>query len=128
MEKHEGFDILDWFCSLDHGHQLADLRNKRTPGTGNWFLKLLEFMGWFEGTGEMLFCRGIPGAGKTFIASIVVAHLHHSLPGDSNIGVAFALLNDQEPLSAPDLLSLLLKQLVPQPVPKVVTDMYNYHR
>lgn len=128
MEKHESLDILDWFCSFDHGQQLADLRNRRAPGTGNWFLKSPEFMGWLEGTGQTLFCHGMPGAGKTFIASIVVDYLHHSFRDDSNVGVAFAFLNHQEPLSAPELLSLLLKQLVPQSVPKVVTDMCNHHR
>lgn len=75
-----------------------------------------------------LFCPGIPGAGKTFIASIVIDYLHHTFADDSNVGVAFAFLNHQEPLSSTKLLSLLMKQLIPKPVPTIVLDLYKYHR
>jgi hypothetical protein len=41
-------------------------------------LKPPQFIEWLEGKKKTLFCPGIPGAGKTMIASIVVDHLRTS--------------------------------------------------
>lgn len=128
LEKEESLKILDWFCSFDHGLHLADILNKRAPETGTWFLKSPELMGWLKGTRKTLFCPGMPGAGKTFIASMVIDCLHRAFPDDRNVGVAFAFLNHQEKLSVTDLFSLLLKQLIPESAPKMVAAIYTYHR
>ena len=44
----------------------------RTEGVGEWVLQSREFQAWREdgndrSAGRILFCRGAPGAGKTFI-------------------------------------------------------------
>ena len=44
----------------------------RTEGVGEWVLQSREFQAWRQGVndqsvGGILFCRGAPGAGKTFI-------------------------------------------------------------
>lgn len=127
LAKLEGLHIRDWFSSFDNGLQLAVVLNRRAPETGEWFLNSSEFKTWLEGTHQTLFCPGIPGAGKTIMASIVVDYLHSTVSTGSNVGVSFAFLNHQEPLSSTDLLSRLLKQLIPGSVPPLVVDLYNSH-
>ncbi|KAL3488238.1 ankyrin repeat-containing domain protein [Aspergillus germanicus] len=119
--------ILNWFSEFDHGLRLEGNLSRRAPETGGWFLESVEFREWLAGTQKVLFCPGIPGAGKTMIASIMVNHLHHIFQGDNSIGIAFAFLSYQVHVSDSDLLRGLLKQLIPNPVPDVVTKLYEYH-
>ena len=44
----------------------------RAEGVGEWVLKSNEFQAWRqdgndESVGRVIFCHGVPGAGKTFI-------------------------------------------------------------
>jgi Cdc6-like AAA superfamily ATPase len=105
--------------------------HKRQKGTGEWFLKSAPFIEWLEGKKKTLFCPGIPGAGKTMVASIVVNHLKTSFP-DDRTGTAFLYCiykreNDQK---VGDLLASLLGQLAVQQstVPKSIRELYGKHR
>ncbi|KAL5340246.1 ankyrin repeat-containing domain protein [Aspergillus crustosus] len=123
--------ILNWFTSFDHGLPLSDHRSRRAPKTGGWFLESAEFKRWLTGTKQMLFCPGIPGAGKTMIASTVVDHLYRIFQEDNSVGVAIAFLDNLPRAPNTELLQALLqgllKQLIPNPVPDVVTELYEYH-
>jgi Cdc6-like AAA superfamily ATPase len=98
-------------------------------------LESAEFALWLNGTQKTLFCPGIPGAGKTIIASIVVEHLWKIFPdGDFPIhktGIAFLYCSykRREEQKDVDLLSALLKQLVQEQslIPKPVKELYDYH-
>jgi hypothetical protein len=80
--------ILDWLSPIDYMELQSDTFHKRQKGTGEWFLKSAPFIEWLEGKNKTLFCPGIPGAGKTMVASIVVNHLKTSFP-DDRTGTAF---------------------------------------
>ncbi|KAJ7152700.1 ankyrin repeat-containing domain protein [Mycena crocata] len=86
----------------------------RQPGTGEWLIKNEDFAAWKRSTGgTVMWCRGIPGAGKTVLASIVVDHLRNRFQGE-DIGVACIYLNhkETETQSPPNLLASLWRQLV----------------
>ncbi|KAK0199275.1 hypothetical protein DFS33DRAFT_1267286, partial [Desarmillaria ectypa] len=53
-----------------------------------WFLKSSQFTSWVDGSAKSstLRCPGNPGTGKSFLASIVVTHLHKRF-GKANIPV-----------------------------------------
>ncbi|KAL4884606.1 ankyrin repeat-containing domain protein [Aspergillus karnatakaensis] len=127
LEMREYTAMLDWFTSFNHGLQLSDFLNKRAPGTGQWFLELTEFKAWLKGAQQTLFCPGIPGSGKSTIASIVVDHLHRTFEQDKRTGVGFAFLDHQVPISDTDLIRGLLKQFIPSPAPEFVAEIYEYH-
>ncbi|PLN79471.1 nucleoside phosphorylase domain-containing protein [Aspergillus taichungensis] len=127
LEMQEYNTILDWFTDLDHGLQLRDHISRRAPKTGGWFVESAEFNKWLTEPRQLLFCPGIPGAGKTMIASIVINHLHRVFENEKKVGIAFAFLSYQAQLSHFDLLRGLLKQLIPYPVPDEVVDLYEYH-
>ena len=88
-------------------------------------------MEWLEGKKKTLFCPGIPGSGKTMIASIVVNHLKTSFPDDKT-GKAFlyCIYKRQDNQEVDDLLASLLGQLAvwQSIVPKSVRELYDKHQ
>lgn len=124
--------ILDWLTRIDYGAQQSDFIAKRQEGTGQWFLDSDEFREWLTTENQTLFCPGMPGAGKTMIASIVVDHLRNRFQNDASVGVAylycnFRLKHEQKPQ---DLLKSLLKQLTQNLniMPDCVKEIYNRHK
>ena len=78
----------------------------------------------------MLFCWGLPGAGKTIIAAIVIDSLETSFQVDDNVGIAYLFcdfkLLDQKPEG---LLRSLLRQLVGErSVPDNTTELFNQYK
>ena len=109
--------ILDWLVPGSFAAQYTDFISRKQEGTGEWFLDSPQFKKWLEGNGSSLFCPGIPGAGKTMVASLVIEHLLNKVQGqeqDAQIGVAFIYCNfrRQEEQTPLNLVSNLLKQLV----------------
>ena len=123
--------LLDWLSPIDYTELQSDTFHKRQKGTGEWFLKSTPFIEWLEGKKKTLFCPGIPGAGKTMVASIVVNHLKTSFPDDKT-GTAFLYctykIQDDQKVS--DLFASLLGQLAVQQsmVPKSIRELYGKHR
>ncbi|KFZ16979.1 hypothetical protein V502_04810, partial [Pseudogymnoascus sp. VKM F-4520 (FW-2644)] len=105
--------ITDWLSSTDFPAQQADFIGRRAEGTGQWFVVSPEFTNWLQETKQNLFCPGIPGAGKTMIATIAVDHIWKAFQGD-NVGVAYVYCDykRRETQTATDLLAAILKQLV----------------
>ncbi|KAI9766809.1 MAG: hypothetical protein M1840_006284 [Geoglossum simile] len=105
-------EILDWLTKADYGATHADTLKKRQLGTGKWFLQHQLFAAWRNGDIRTLFCPGIPGAGKTIIASVVIECIWPA-QHDRESGVAFLYCsygrkNEQ---TTEELLAILLRQL-----------------
>jgi hypothetical protein len=102
--------ILDWLTPIDYDPQHTYI-SKRQPGTGQWLLNSAECQDWLKADNQTLFCPGIPGAGKTFITSIVIDYLQTNYKSS---GVAYLYCNiGQQGQQAPEtLLGSILKQLV----------------
>ena len=80
----------------------------------------------------MLFCPGIPGAGKTILTSVVVHELTTRFENDKTIGIAYVYCNfwRKHEQTAVDLIASLLKQLSRgQPsVPECVRALHQKHQ
>ncbi|KAH6879709.1 hypothetical protein BKA70DRAFT_1576154 [Coprinopsis sp. MPI-PUGE-AT-0042] len=89
-----------------------DTLAKATEGTCVWLTTGEMFVFWIA-NGKILWGIGIPGAGKTVLASIVIRYLE-GLEKTSGgvICVAFAYLRYSEPLAIKDILESLVKQIV----------------
>ncbi|KAN0068732.1 hypothetical protein V8E54_012901 [Elaphomyces granulatus] len=116
---------------VDYAGLQSDTLRKRQAGTGEWFLKSTPFIEWLEGKKKTLFCPGIPGTGKTMIASIVVDHLKTYFPEDET-GHAFlyCIYKRQENQEVDNLLASLLGQLAlwKKPIiPEAIREWYNGH-
>ena len=66
-------NILAWLSPLEPRLRHQDIQENRMEDIGEWLLQTEEFRNWCAGSGgdesdsTVLFCRGDPGAGKTYI-------------------------------------------------------------
>ncbi|KFY37326.1 hypothetical protein V494_04800 [Pseudogymnoascus sp. VKM F-4513 (FW-928)] len=131
QQNEERQRIIDWLSPVDYATQHSDFMARRREGTGQWLLDSDEFQNWLNQSKQTLFCPGMPGAGKTMIASIVIDHLYDKYGTDSSIGIAYLYCNfrrqdEQKPV---DLLSSLLKRLVQgrPTLPESIKILYEEH-
>ncbi|KAI9045415.1 purine and uridine phosphorylase [Aspergillus affinis] len=68
-------NILNWLAPPSYEAQYIDALYKRQEGTGKLFLDSPHFAAWVRGDIRILLCPGIPGAGKTIMASIVIHYM-----------------------------------------------------
>jgi Cdc6-like AAA superfamily ATPase len=125
----ESDKIFEWLSSTDFPAKQSDFIAKRQEGTGQWFLDSPEFTKWLCTSKEILFCPGIPGAGKTIMAAITIDHLLRTTRSDS-IGIAYIYCNykEQADQNTASLLAIILKQLaygrpsIPEPISRLYED------
>jgi Cdc6-like AAA superfamily ATPase len=123
-------DLMRWICPVDYHVQQQDFIERHQTGTGQWFLRDMMFQKWDRSKDATLFCPGIPGAGKTIMAALVINHLLRSqhLPNEP---VTFIYCNykRQSEQSGKHMLSSILRQIVDihPGVPKSVQDFYTSH-
>ena len=129
-DKH--LEILNWLTPTNYGPQHSDYIKRRQEGTGQWLLNSPKYQAWRERGKQTLLCRGIPGAGKTILASVVIEDLIASYQHETNVGIAFIYCNFRlhGQQKDGDLLSSLLKQLSEQrkALPDCVEDIFNKHK
>ncbi|KAL6831777.1 hypothetical protein V8C40DRAFT_273247 [Trichoderma camerunense] len=123
--------ILDWLSPLDYSTQLSDHLSIRQEGSGEWLLSSDKFQTWVQKRKHMLFCPGMPGAGKTILTSIVIDRLHAQFQEDSKTSVAYFFFNHkrQDEQTIDVLLASFLRQLVASqsPLPEVVHELYKQY-
>ncbi|KAK6524489.1 hypothetical protein TWF281_011396 [Arthrobotrys megalospora] len=132
LDRDEDLEILAWLTNIDYGPRHSDILRNRQLGTGTWFLDCDEYQSWFSGEeNEILFCPGIPGAGKTTLTAIVVDHLTTLFSDDQTVGFAYIYCNFKQIQEQKNekFLSSLLKQLAQtqSPLPDAVRKLYKQH-
>jgi len=129
--REEQQTILDWITPIDFAPQQNDFISRRQAGTGKWLLDSTEYKAWLKTSKQTLFCPGIPGAGKTILAAIVVDDLHTLFQNNSSIGIAYLYCNfrRKDEQKAEDLLASLLRQLSQtwSSLPDSVKALYDRH-
>jgi hypothetical protein len=112
-QKHQA--ILDWLTPVNYALVQHDFITRRQEGTGQWLLDSAEFHAWLGAAAnkQILFCPGIPGAGKTMLTSIIVNDLNTRFENDRSISIAYLYCNYKRSheQKLEDLLLNLLKQL-----------------
>ncbi|KAF8207492.1 ankyrin repeat-containing domain protein [Mycena galopus ATCC 62051] len=123
--------IIKWASPLNFFPRQADIFGSRQPGTGDWFLQHRILKKWKAGEIPALWCRGIPGAGKTVLVSIVVDDLRRNL-ANLNIGVGVLYLDHKataEAHSPRNLLAAIWQQLaLEEPLSSDFLTLYKKHR
>lgn len=132
QENQDCLVILDWLSTIDYAAQQSDFIGRRQSGTGQWLLDSTEFQTWLNTNEKTLFCPGIPGAGKTILASIVVEELTARFRTDKSIGIAYIYCNyrRQHEQTIGDMLISLLKQLTQalSALPDAIKSLYDSHK
>ncbi|KAJ7029871.1 ankyrin repeat-containing domain protein [Mycena alexandri] len=130
MDSAQRTEIMQWMTPLNFFQRQADILNTWQAGTGEWLLEDPLFREWESGAGQVVWCRGMAGAGKTVLSSRVVDHLE-SQSWKSNTGVACIYLNhkETETQTPSHLLGALWRQLVVgKPISPVVLELYDHSR
>lgn len=113
QDGQERLSILNWLTTSECATQQKDLISRLEPGTGQWLLGSVEYQAWRDGHGQALFCSGMPGAGKTMAAAIIIDDLANRFGQTPNVGIAYVYCSfpRRSTQQASELLALLLKQL-----------------
>ncbi|KAK6542442.1 hypothetical protein TWF694_006395 [Orbilia ellipsospora] len=126
-------NILEWLTPIDYGPRQSYIFSCRQEGTGIWLLESPQFQSWIDSRkSTSLLCPGIPGVGKTVMASIAVEYLIKKFPSNAfsshNTGVGFVYCNYSmhETQQGIDLVSALLKQLLEQ-LPEVSEGFQSWY-
>ncbi|KAL3466857.1 hypothetical protein BJX64DRAFT_301306 [Aspergillus heterothallicus] len=130
-DNQERDQIAAWISPMSYAEIKADHLKRRETGTGVWFLETTGFHSWKANKG-VLYCPGIPGAGKTVLSAVVVDYLQASRAADWSIGIAYIFCDyrQQQNQTLNDLLASVLRQLV-QTLPIIPDDLqalYQRHR
>lgn len=104
--------ILGWLSPLNFYRAQQDISARRQADTRHWFLNAPEFQDWIYGANNTLCCPGIPGAGKSVLASLVVDFLRQLPSKDSSTVVAAVYCNfkDQEQQNLENMLASIWVQ------------------
>ena len=97
-------EILKSFAKVDPRSNHNMSRKLRSPGTGLWLTEGQEFKQWMETRNARLWYYGIPGAGKTVLASSVIEEALRA--SNSNTAVAFFYCDYKDPATQ-DLSNIL---------------------
>ena len=128
-ELHE--DFQEWLTPVDFASQHTDFLRRRQPSTSEWVLKNEIFVDWANKKNKILFCPGLPGAGKTIITAIVIDDLHTKFLGHPDTGIAYLYCNYNRHLdqTSEELMANLLKQLLHgQAFPDYIKNLYQQHK
>ncbi|PLB55742.1 ankyrin [Aspergillus steynii IBT 23096] len=106
-------DIIEWLSPLNFMAKQRMIFAEHHKGTCRWFLERKDYLAWKAEDNAMLFCAGIPGAGKTVLSSIVA----HELDGECDVGKAATLMlyckwDDALSQSIDTLMGSLVKQVI----------------
>ncbi|KAK5085748.1 hypothetical protein LTR05_005036 [Lithohypha guttulata] len=119
--------VLEWLSPLtfrrlheeirDKAIQKDDSNQARTSGeySGRWLLESDTLDDWRSRRIRKLWIHGMPGAGKSVLASIIIDHLlsiSQALPKESSFKVAFLYLSYKEQHSLVHLLGSIIRQAV----------------
>jgi hypothetical protein len=106
--------ILKSLSPLEPHSKQLDVLSRRHEGTGGWLLRSPEFRRWEDGTNKVLWCPGIPGAGKTVLTAVVIDHLQRAKRHEK-VGIAHIYcVYDNPHQDLASFMGSLLQQLAEQ--------------
>ncbi|ROT39647.1 hypothetical protein SODALDRAFT_309087 [Sodiomyces alkalinus F11] len=110
LERESRIQILRSISAVPYATHHKAARKGRLEGSGRWLLNNKAFQAWrSDSTSSVLWLHGIPGSGKTKLASLVV----DELPGSENMAYFYCMRNPAEPLRGQcnAVLASLVRQL-----------------
>ncbi|KAJ5725261.1 uncharacterized protein N7483_006618 [Penicillium malachiteum] len=115
LHDKERNEILEWISSIPFGKNHNRVKERRTPGTGNWIIHHERFRDWKENSSPGLFwLQGSPGAGKTFLMSSVIDDIQDLLsdfPDHEGFAFFYCDRNDTLRTQALSVLQSFVRQL-----------------
>ncbi|KAJ7602548.1 ankyrin repeat-containing domain protein [Mycena polygramma] len=105
--------LIKWYSPLNMLPRHAAIYKNWELGTGIWLLEHRLFREWKSGTGKVLWCQGMPGTGKTVLASLITNTLRVEAESqDIGVGVIYLEHRETDVPTPSSLLAALWRQLV----------------
>ena len=112
--------LLAKLTTIDFHATHADISSRRAQNTGQWLLNCPEYILWHsKRSSSVMWCPGIPGSGKTILASLIIDTLQNTaVMWDSHgakkmrNGVSGVYCSYQNPHDTTTILRSLLQQLL----------------
>ena len=123
--------ILEWLSPLDFSQKHLDTISSRSPGTGNWLIEHEVYRSWAKSmNNQSIWLQGIPGAGKTVLASIVVDDLQRNNQSkDVAVIAVYCDYKDTVRQTPENIVSAILAAIVrDRPLSDQLIDFYQTHR
>jgi Cdc6-like AAA superfamily ATPase len=113
VRSENSMKVMDRLSSVDFWGKQHDVYSRAQEGTGTWILEDPTFKSWLAEQHGILWCTGVPGAGKTILASIIIDHLVKMFETD-NVGLAWLYMDyrGHDLQTMENLFASLLRQLV----------------
>lgn len=93
-------ELMRWICPYEadpFDNYQAAIRY-RQPGSGHWLTESDSFRTWSRHDHGIFWLRGLPGCGKTVLASTVVEYVQYSLkPKDKGVALAYFYVDYRDP-------------------------------
>ncbi|KAJ8123413.1 hypothetical protein ONZ43_g637 [Nemania bipapillata] len=130
VESAELESALKWISTLDFRVLQKTAQRRPLSGTGSWFLDNPQVRGWSNGRTRALWCHGIPGAGKTVLATALFQTLQEK-HAHENVAVliAYCSFDDAITHSSSNIVSSFLRQLIEKrgQMSQVIRELYIEH-
>ncbi|MCJ1472374.1 hypothetical protein MMC13_001021 [Lambiella insularis] len=129
--EREFSQMLSWLCPLDFQAKQNVVYNGCHPGTCDWIFEHHLLGPWLVGRQKAIWCRGILGAGKTVLSSVIINHLTTENPsGDVGIAYVYCSYKERDTQTADRLKASLARQLICQQpaLYQLLLDIYHKHR
>ncbi|KAL2070986.1 hypothetical protein VTL71DRAFT_14012 [Oculimacula yallundae] len=111
-ESKETRKILQWFGPLNPASKHRIFRDEYQKGTGYWIFDTPEYLTWMNTQKSGLWIYGIPGAGKTILASLIIETLSSAKP--RSCAYFYVRYDDPESQKPTNILGSLVAQLCQQ--------------
>ena len=79
LSKNRVQNALNWISQLSFRSQQAHHISIIQQDTAKWFLESEKYSHWLEEPKQILYCPGMPGAGKTILAASVIRHIEEEV-------------------------------------------------
>lgn len=119
-------ELLNRICNIDYLQQHRDVIARHQHDTGDWFLNDLTYQSWTSSPSGILVCPGVPGAGKTTIASLVIEQHLRAVHFQQPVVFIYYNYKSQDQQDLRHTLETILRQVVnclPRPS-NLVSDVY----
>ncbi|KAB8225515.1 hypothetical protein BDV33DRAFT_198430 [Aspergillus novoparasiticus] len=104
MDDRERDKLLSWISEIKYGNHHDHVVERRTPDTGTWLIRHKTFCEWMDSaSSSILWLRGYPGTGKTFLTSHVIDHTSANPTCTLKQGFAFFYCYREEELRCKSL-------------------------
>ncbi|KAL0632096.1 hypothetical protein Q9L58_009028 [Maublancomyces gigas] len=116
LEDVERSRILQWISSVEYAKHHRNAAEERVEGTGEWLFQTVDFVAWERSRDStILWLHGIPGSGKTKLASTVIDRLmrqqEKSSSGSQALAYFYCRRGETGPTNPELVMSAIVKQL-----------------